>query len=144
MKLRNLVVSPITLLALGSASVVYSPIGCGCITEGDAFVQRFDIPKSALRDPKAPNIEVVQKLITDRLARKKVSLNTLPGVTSCAKLSSALYRCTYWMWRAPGRERGVEVTITVGKGGIFQAVKVMPSLRVGAPPLPGEVGDAEA
>jgi hypothetical protein len=144
MKARNLLLSPICLLALGSASIVYSPIGCGCVTEADSFLQHFNIARPDLGAPESPNTAAIEAAVTRELFGKKVSLETLPGVTSCVKLGSALYRCTYWLWRAPGRERGVELTLVLNGSGVLQSSRVRPALRVGPPALPGETEDAEA
>jgi len=143
MNIRNLLISPAALLLLGSASVVYSPISCGCMTEAEGFLQYFNIQRSALGNPKSPDTEVVNRAVTKRLSNKKVGLDTLPAISSCAKVSQTLYRCTYWLWRAPGRERGVEVTIVLNHASVFESSSVRPALRIAAPALPGETADSE-
>ena len=143
MHLRNLLISPAALLLLGAASVVYSPISCGCMTEADGFLQYFNIQRSALGDPRSPNTELVKKAVVKRLTNRKVGLDTLPAISSCAKVSQTLYRCTYWLWQAPGRERGIEITIAVNQARVFESSSVKPALRIAAPALPGETADSE-
>jgi hypothetical protein len=113
------------------------------MTEADGFLQYFNISLPALGNPKSPNTEMIRRAVTERLSHKKVGLDTLPAISSCAKVSQTLYRCTYWLWRAPGRERGVEVTIVLNDAGIFESSSVRPALRIAAPALPGETADTE-
>jgi hypothetical protein len=113
------------------------------MTEADSFLQRFNISRASLGNPTAPNTEMVKRSLSRQLARKKINLSTLQTVSACAKLSPALYRCTYWIWQAPGRERGIEVTLVLDRSGVFQSASVLPSLRIAAPALPGQSEDTE-
>ena len=121
------VLSLVGTTALAAGLVAYTPITCGCTApwESIGLSVSGERPKSA----EVLTLGYIRDNLFAKFTGKPVVVRDLPtanGPSDCAASSLPVVsiRCRWWIWRAPGRLKGFDVTVRTDVDGIFSGIDV--------------------
>ncbi len=115
-------------LAVAAGLVAYSPITCGCIDPWITIGQGVSGARPA--SPDVLTVGFIRDNLFARYTGKRVTAADLPTATTtydCAASAPPEHsiRCRWWLWAAPGRKKGFDVSIETDPDGILRSVEVV-------------------
>jgi hypothetical protein len=115
-------------LATAAGLAAYSPITCGCIDPWKTIGHGVsgETPKS----PDVLTLGYIRDNLFAKFTGKRVTAAELPTATSTYDCAASVppehsIRCRWWLWQAPGRKKGFDVSIETDADGNFRSVEVV-------------------